>query len=73
MENAIRPNAIGRKNFLFAGSHEGARRAAMFYTFFGTCKMHGVNPWQWLKRVLEVIPDHYANKLEELFPQNMSL
>lgn len=73
VENAIRPNAIGRKNFLFAGSHEGARRAAMFYTFFGTCKMHGVNPWQWLKKVLEVIPDHHANKLEELFPQNMSL
>jgi len=73
VENAIRPNAIGRKNYMFAGSHEGARRAAMFYTFFGTCKMHGVNPWQWIKKVLEVIPDHHANKLEELFPQNMSL
>ncbi len=73
VENAIRPNALGRKNFLFAGSHEGARRSAMFYTFFGTCKMHGVNPWQWIKKVLEVIPDHHVNKLEELFPQNMSL
>ncbi len=58
---------------MFAGSHEGARRAAMFYKFFGTCKMHGMNPWLWIKKVLEVIPDHRANKLEELFPQNMSL
>ena len=73
VENALRPNAIGRKNFLFTGSHEGARRAAMFYTLFATCKMHGVNPFQWLKKVLEVIPDHPANRIEELFPQNMVL
>ena len=37
-ENAIRPIALGRKNYLFAGSHRGAERAAMFYSFFGTCK-----------------------------------
>ena len=73
VENAIRPNALGRKNYLFAGSHLGAQRAAMFYTFFGTCKMHGINPWQWMKKVLEVLPNHKANKLEELFPQNITL
>ena len=44
IENSIRPVAIGRKNYLFAGSHEGAKRAAMIYSFFGTCKMNGVNP-----------------------------
>jgi len=39
IENAIRPNALGRKNYLFAGSDNGAKRTAMFYSFFGTCKM----------------------------------
>ena len=41
-ENAIRPIAIGRKNYLFAGSHEGARRAAMLYSFLGTCKRNDI-------------------------------
>lgn len=70
IENAIRPNALGRKNYLFAGSHHGADRAAMFYSFFGTCKRNNVNPFDWLKDVLERIPGHKVNKLEELLPQN---
>lgn len=73
VENAIRPNALGRKNYLFAGSHEGAKRAAMFYSFFGTCKKNKVNPYQWLKKVLEVIPGYPANKLMGLLPQNLKL
>jgi transposase len=72
-ENAIRPIALGRKNYLFAGSHRGAERAAMFYSFFGTCKKNNVNPYEWLKRVLEVIPEHKVNKLHELLPQNLKL
>ena len=71
VENAIRPNALGRKNFLFAGSHEGAKRAAMFYSFFGTCKKNNVNPYLWLKKVLEIIPDYPANKIGDLLPQNL--
>ena len=70
VENAIRPNALGRKNYLFAGSHDAAQRAAMFYAFFGTCRRHNINPYEWLKDVLERIPDHKANKLDELLPQN---
>jgi len=73
VENAIRPNALGRKNYLFAGSHEGAKRAAMFYSFFGTCKKNNVNPYEWLKKVLEAIPDYPANKLADLLPQNLNL
>lgn len=73
VENAIRPNALGRKNYLFAGSHEGAKRAAMFYSFFGTCKKNNVNPYQWLKKILEVIPEYPANKLADLLPQNLTL
>jgi len=72
-ENAIRPIALGRKNYLFAGSERGAERAAMFYSFFGTCKKNNVNPFDWLKKVLEVIPEHKVNKLDELLPLNLSL
>ena len=73
VENAIRPNALGRKNYLFAGSHDAAQRAAIFYSIFGTCKKNNVNPYLWLKKVLEVIPDYPANKLVDLLPQNLKL
>ena len=71
VENAIRPVAIGRKNYLFAGSHNGARRAAMLYSFLETCKMNQINPFEWLRDVLTKIPDHPVNKLELLLPNNM--
>ena len=72
-ENAIRPIALGRKNYLFAGSERGAQRAAMFYSFFGTCKKNNVNPFDWLKKVLEVIPNYKVNQLSDLLPQNLKL
>lgn len=68
IENSIRPVALGRKNYLFAGSHEGAHRAAMMYSFLGTCKKNKVNPLTWLTDILTRIPDHKANKLDELLP-----
>jgi transposase len=68
VENSIRPIAIGRKNYLFAGSHEAAKRSAMLYSLIGTCKMHGVEPFAWLKNVLEIIPTHPINKIKELLP-----
>ena len=73
VENAIRPNALGRKNHLFAGSHAGAQKAAMFYSFFGTCKFNDVDPFTWFKTVLQIIPDYPANKLVDLLPQNLDL
>jgi len=73
VENVIRPNALGRKNHLFAGSHAGAQKAAMFYSFFGTCKMNDVDPFTWFKTVLKIIPDYPANKLVDLLPQNLDL
>ena len=51
-ENVIRPCCIGRKNYLFAGSHQAAQRAAMIYSFFAICKIHEVNPFEWLKHTL---------------------
>ena len=70
IENAIRPLAIGRKNYLFAGSHQSAQNIAMFYSFFATCKTHNINPHAWLSDILNRIPEHKANKLHELLPQN---
>jgi transposase len=70
IENAIRPLALGRKNYLFAGSHKAAQRAAMMYSFFATCKINNVEPLAWLTDVLNRISEHKANKLHELLPQN---
>jgi len=70
VENSIRPVAVGRKNYLFAGSHEAAQRSAMLYSLLGTCKMHGIEPYTWLKTVLQKIADHPINKIEELLPHN---
>jgi transposase len=70
VENSIRPVALGRKNYLFAGSHEGAERAAMVYSFIGTCKFNHVNPSDWLYDIITRIPQHKANRLEELLPHN---
>ena len=68
VENSIRPVALGKKNYLFAGSHEAAKRAAMIYSLLGTCKLKGVEPFAWLKNVFEVLPDWKFNRLEELLP-----
>ena len=68
VENSIRPLALGRKNYLFAGSHDAAQRIAMMYSFFGSCKKQNINPQQWLKAVLDKIATHPINKIEELLP-----
>ncbi len=70
VENSIRPVAIGRKNYLFAGSHEAAQESAMVYSLLGTCKMHKINPWEWLKDVLTRLPDYPINKIKDLLPHN---
>jgi len=68
IENLIRPIAVGRKNYLFAGSHEAAQRGAMFYSFFACCKMHQVDPLKWLTDVMIRLPEHPINKIEQLLP-----
>ena len=71
VENAIRPIAVGRKNYLFAGSHNGAKRAAMLYSFLGTCKINNVNPFEWLRATLDKIPDQPINRITELLPNKV--
>lgn len=68
VENSIRPVAIGKKNYLFAGSHEAAKRSGMLYSLLGTCKLHRIEPYTWLKNVLLRIPVHPINKINELLP-----
>jgi transposase len=70
VENAIRPVAIGRKNYLFAGSHESAQRAAMVYSLLATCKLHNINPYYWLRDVLENMHRYSIATIEGLLPQN---
>lgn len=70
IENAIRPLALGRKNYLFAGSDESAQRSAMVYSLFATCKLHDINPYDWLTDVFHRINDHPINRISELLPQN---
>jgi transposase len=70
IENTIRPLAIGRKNYLFAGSDRGARHAALMYSLLGTCKLHGVEPFAYLSDVIARISEHKTNKLTELLPHN---
>jgi transposase len=70
VENAVRPVAIGRKNYLFAGSHDAAQRAAMIYSLFATCRYHNINPYNWLKDVLERMHLYTTSNMAELLPQN---
>lgn len=67
-ENSIRPVALGRKNYMFAGSHDAAQSVAMMYSFFATCKTKNIEPFNWLKETLTKIADHPANRLDELLP-----
>lgn len=69
-ENAVRPMALGRKNYLFCLNHQAAERTAIIYSLLGTCKIQGINPTAWLTDVLNRIQDHSILKLDELLPNN---
>ena len=69
IENSIRPLALGRKNYLFAGSHDAAKNIAMFYSFFATCAKHDIDPQKWLAYVIENINDTKTSKVKYLLPQ----
>ncbi len=71
VENAIRPLALGRKNYLFAGNHEFAQFTAIYYSFFATCKLNDINPYDWFAYVVENINETKTSQLEKLLPQNI--
>lgn len=68
VENAIRPVALGRKNYLFAGSHEAARRAGIVYSFITCCKKNNIDPYLWLTETLQKISDTKTSELYKLLP-----
>jgi transposase len=68
VENAIRPIALGRKNWLFCGSSEGAERAALIYSLVGTCQLNGLEPYAYLKNLIENLPTHPQSRINELLP-----
>jgi transposase len=72
-ERALRAVALGRKNYLFAGSDAGGERAAAIYSLVGTCKLHGLDPQAYLRHVIERIAEHPVNRIEELLPWRVDL
>jgi len=72
-ERALRSVAVGRKNWLFAGSDEGGKTASIIYTILETAKLNNVNPVKYLHKVFDVIQDYKANHLQDLLPWNIKL
>ncbi|WP_250186157.1 IS66 family transposase, partial [Escherichia coli] len=72
-ENALRGVAVGRKNWLFAGSDSGGEHAAVLYSLTGTCRLNNVEPEKWLRYVIEHIQDWPANRVRDLLPWKVDL
>lgn len=68
VENKIRPVAVGRKNYLFMGSHEGSQRSAMLYSLVLSCSLNGINPEEYLLDVMERLPETKLSELDGLLP-----
>jgi hypothetical protein len=64
----MKPVALGRKNYLFAGSEGGGKSAAITYTLIETARLNGVDPQAWLTHVLARIADHKITRIDELMP-----
>ena len=65
--------AVGRKNWLFAGSDSGGEHAAVLYSLIGTCRLNNVEPEKWLRYVIEHIQDWPANRVRDLLPWKVDL
>jgi transposase len=72
-ERSMRVIALGRKNWMFAGSDNGGHTAASIYSLLESAKLNGINPHEYLKKILTVIQDHNSQKIQELLPWNITL
>lgn len=68
VENAIRPVALGRKNWLFAGSPEAAQRMAIIYSLVATCKINAINPYEYFRYILPKVSSYPSHKIADLTP-----
>ena len=73
VENSIRPIAIGKKNWLFAGSERAGKRAAAIQSLLGTAKLNGLDPHAWLKETLEKLPAWPNSRIDALLPLKAAL
>jgi hypothetical protein len=71
-ERALRAVALGRKNYLFAGSDRGGDSAAAIYSLIGTAKLNGIDPERYLRNVLSRIAEHAINRIDQLLPWNLA-
>jgi transposase len=71
-ERSIRPIVLGRRNYLFAGSDAGGERAANIYSLIGSAILNGMDPYLYLRQVLERIAEHPINRIDELLPWNVA-
>lgn len=69
LEQTIRPVALGRKNDLFAGSPKGGETAAILYSLVTTCRRIGVNPWEYLRDVIDRVSTHPMSRIDGLTPR----
>ena len=72
-ERAIRALVLGRRNYLFAGSDGGGENAARLYSLIGTCRLNNIDPYHYLRTVLERIAEHPINRIEHLLPWRLDL
>jgi hypothetical protein len=68
IENAIRPSALGKKNWLFVGHPEAGERSAVIYTLLGSCRRHGINPFEYLKDLFTRLPAAKITQIKEFTP-----
>jgi hypothetical protein len=68
IENLIRPSALGKKNFLFIGHPEAGERSAVIYSLLGSCRRHGINPFDYLKDLFTRLPAAKITEIREFTP-----
>ena len=68
MERTLRPIALGRANYLFVGSPRDGHAAAMMYSLLSTARLNEINPYDWLKNTLTLLPSYPSNRVAELLP-----
>jgi hypothetical protein len=68
IENSIRPSALGKRNWMFIGHPEAGERSAVIYTLLGSCRRHGINPFEYLKDLFTRLPSAKITQIQEFTP-----